>query len=129
MPKLVRGSLGLLLLAATGCVTPGVAPVLPGRPDLLTEEQLREDSHATVYEVVQNLRPNWLRTRGRDSIMLEGRIQVYVDNIRYGDVGALQQIPTISVYYVRWYDGITASGRWGLNHGNGVIYVATAPQN
>lgn len=116
-----------LLFPLAGCATAGGTGANFGRPDLLSEEQLRAQSFSTVYDAVQALRPSWLRTRGMDSIRNPGQIQVYLDNIRVGGIGYLSQISAVSVSYIRWYDGIDASSRWGLDHGNGVIFVSTTP--
>ena len=121
----VRIGLSMVALLAA-CASGGTAGRVRGRPDLLTEEQIRATNHSTLYDVVRALRPNWTRTRGPDSLVNPGQIQVYLDDMRLGGVEELKQIPATGISYVQWYDGIAASGRWGLDHGNGVIYVATA---
>lgn len=127
MPKPVRALLTALLVLG-GCVSAGGRAGPQGRSDLLVEEQIRGNSYATVYDAILALRPNWLRTRGLDSFSSPTRIQVYVDNMRLGGIENLQQIPSVSVYYAQWYDGLEASARWGLGHGSGAIYVSTTPQ-
>ena len=52
-------------------------------------------------------------------------VQVYLDDNRLGGVEMLRNINTSLIQYIRWYDGIAATGRWGLDHGAGVIYVST----
>jgi hypothetical protein len=52
---------------------------------------------------------------------------VYLDNVSLGDKESLKTIATANITYMRWIDGVTASSRWGLNHGAGVIYVSTRP--
>ena len=126
MTKSITTALALLLLLCACASTGGVSSAAGGRADLLTEEQLREQSFNTAYEAVLSLRPNWLRTRGVDSFRSPGQVQVYVDNMRMGGVSTLEQIPAIAIYWIRWYDGLDASSRWGLDHGNGVIYVSTS---
>ena len=126
MWKPARLQLSLLLLLG-GCVTAGGTALPQGRSDLIVEEQIRGNSYATVYDAVVALRPNWLRTRGADSFNSPTQIQVYVDNVRVGGIANLQQISSVSAYYVQWFDGIEASARWGLGHGSGVIFVSTSP--
>ena len=116
-----------LLLVLGACASAGRVGPTQGRSDLLVEDQIRGQSYSTVYDVIVALRPNWLRTRGTDSFNTPTQIQVYVDNMRVGGIATLQQIPTVSTYYVQWYDGLEASARWGLGHGAGAIYVSTAP--
>jgi hypothetical protein len=126
MWKQARSTLSLVLVLG-GCASAGAGGVPQGRSDLLVEDQIRGQAYSTVYDVIAALRPNWLRTRGADSFSAPTQIQVYVDNMRVGGIGTLQQIPTVSAYYVQWYDGLEASARWGLGHGAGAIYVSTAP--
>ena len=118
----------VLQFLATACASAGSAGAAGGRADLLVEEQIRDQSFTTTYDAVVSLRPNWLRTRGVDSFRAPTQIQVYLDNMRMGGVNTLQQIPASAVYWIRWYDGIDASARWGLDHGQGVIYVSTTPE-
>ena len=40
-----------------------------------------------------------------------------------GGVAVLQSMPTEGIAYIRHYDGIEASSRWGLGHESGVIFV------
>ncbi|MBW3630584.1 MAG: hypothetical protein KY464_14975 [Gemmatimonadetes bacterium] len=116
-----------LALVLSACASSGARGPAQGRSDLLVEEQIRGQSYATVYDAVVALRPNWLRTRGADSFSSPTQIQVYVDNMRLGGVANLQQISTVSAYYVQYFDGLEASARWGLGHGSGAIYVSTTP--
>lgn len=117
----------LVQLALAACASNGQSPnPVGGRPDLLTEEQIRSQSYHTAYEAVASLRPQWLRTRGVDSFRAPTQVQVYLDNMRLGGVNALQQIPTVAVYWIRWYDGLDATARWGLDHGQGAIFVSTS---
>jgi hypothetical protein len=116
-----------LLLVMGACATAGSGGSDLGAPDLLIQEQIRGSGYSTVYDVISSLRPNWLRTRGVDSFAAPSQIQVYVDNTRFGNINTLTQISPVSVYYIQWYDGISASARWGLGHGSGVIYISTTP--
>jgi hypothetical protein len=122
-----KASLTLSLFVLLGaCASAGQLPPRGGA-NLLLEDDIRGNSFSTVYDAVAALRPNWLRTRGPDSFRSPSQIQVYVDNMRFGGVADLRQIPTLSAYYVQWYDGLEASARWGLGHGAGAIYVSTSP--
>jgi hypothetical protein len=76
---------------------------------------------------VQALRANWLNTRGVDSFRTPSRVWVYVDNVRLGGVESLRGVSIGSISYIEHFDGIAASGRWGLDHGAGVIHVLTHP--
>ncbi len=71
------------------------------------------------------MRSNWLRPRGSDSLTRPTEVLVYRDDIKMGGVDVLRAMPTMEISSIRFIDGITASGRWGLDHGSGVIFVVT----
>lgn len=121
---------GLLLFAAlvSACASSGGGGPRVDR-NLLTREQILETNRQNAYEVVETLRSNWLRTRGPTSLTsADAQVQVYIDDNRLGTVETLRTISTPMIQYIRWYDGIAATGRWGLDHGAGVIYVSTRPE-
>ena len=102
----------------------------PGpRPDrnLLTPEQFANHGWNTAYDVVEAMRANWLAERGTDSFSLPVKVQVYFDGTRLGGVETLRTIDIRPVTYIRFFDGIAATARWGLGHGQGAIYVSTHP--
>jgi hypothetical protein len=92
---------------------------------VITRDQMLDGSYATVYDAVAALRSNWLRPRGPDSFVLPSIVWVYVDGSRAGDVSILRNIQPKLVNSVRFYDGPTATGRWGVDNGAGVIHVST----
>lgn len=112
----------ILLCAACG-------PTTEGRPrgdrNLLTQEELVARGYHNVYDAVEALRNNWLRPRGSDSFNQPSEVQVYLDSNRLGGVDALRGMNVNVIRSVRWFDGVTATGRWGVGHGAGVIYVST----
>lgn len=115
-----------LALMAAGCLsTANTGTRAGGSYDMLTEEQIRDTNHSNLFDVIRTLRSNWLHARGVDSFESPTQIQVYLDDVRLGGVQELRSIPPAGVSYVRYYDGIAASARWGLNHGAGVIFVST----
>ncbi|HEU0076698.1 MAG TPA: hypothetical protein VFQ76_03555 [Longimicrobiaceae bacterium] len=122
-------SLVLLLALCAACAPSGTRSASGPRADrnLLTAEQLRESGYINVYQAVEALRSNWLRSKGTDSFTNPTQVQVYLDNNQLGGVETLRAINTNQIAWVRYYDGLTASGRWGLGHGQGVIFVSTSP--
>lgn len=127
MRKPIRSSIALLMLLGA-CASGGTRGAPVRRPNMITDEQIRATNHSTAYDVVRSLRPNWLHTRGPDSFTNPGQIQVYLNDMRLGGVEQLRSLPTSGIAFIQWYDGISAAGRWGLDHGNGVIYVSMTPR-
>jgi hypothetical protein len=118
--------LPLLVVMGCGGGRTGAGEAAPSRTsaDLLLREQVR--SYADAYQAVEALRSRWLNSRGPDSFSNPSQVLVYRDDVQLGGVGTLRTISTVDIGYIRYYDGTTASARWGFGHGAGVIYVSTA---
>ena len=116
----------LLTVALAGCggsASRGSSDA--GRSDRLTREQIGDTAYADLYELILARRGTWLRTRGPDSFRSASQIQVYRDDVRIGGVEALRAMHPMEIEYVRYFDPVQASSRWGFDHGAGVIYVAS----
>src|SRR5450432_682608 len=92
---------------------------------VLTQQTLIENHFSTAYDAVQSLRSNWLNAKGPDSFTSPTEVRVYLNSTMLGGVETLREISTPTVAFIRHYDGISATARWGLGHGAGVIYVST----
>ena len=119
-----------LVAVAIACAKPpgaSSAPTSRNDRNLITQEQLRAQPYQSAYEAVESLRSNWFNTKGSDSFRNPTEVRVYLDNVSLGNVQTLRTIAVNSVSYIRYYDGLAATSRWGLNHGAGVIFVSTRP--
>ena len=94
----------------------------------ISQAQMLEKGYHSVYDAVEALRNNWLRPRGVDSFSNPGQVLVYFDEGRLGGVESLRGISPQAVTYVRHYDAVSASARWGVGHTQGVIYLSSVPQ-
>jgi len=129
IPGALAGTAALLLLAAACATrTPSNRTPTPSH-ELLTAEDLQGKGFSTVLEAIQSLRGHWLEQRGTDSFYTPSKIRVYLDGASLGSLEALSTIPLMSVVYIRHYDGVTATARWGVGHSMGVIFVSTHPSN
>ena len=118
--------MGLLLaLVTVACSTPGGGTRSAARSDMITSEQIRAAGQNNLFDVVQAIRPTWLRPRSPNSFQNPGQVRVYLDDVRVGTVDALRSIPAQNVTYIQWFDPISASARWGLDHEQGAIVVST----
>lgn len=125
-----RHRLGVLIalaVIAAGSGCRASAPRESRRLDrsVITREQMLTGSYVTAYDAVAALRSRWLNPRGPDSFVLPSIVWVYIDGVRVGGVEALRSIQPALVNTVRFYDGPTATGRWGVDNGSGVIHVST----
>ena len=128
-PLTTRGlfSALLVLVVALGFACRSTQPRQSRRMDrsVITREQMLTGKYVTVYDAVAALRSNWLRPRGPDSFVVPSVVWVYIDGTRAGGVEMLHNIQPKLVNTVRFYDGPTATGRWGVDNGSGVIHIST----
>jgi len=125
----MTGRFRSLMLLALALAIPACASGRGGKsssnPNLLTEEEIVAAGYTDAYSTIQALRPNWLLVRGATTFGSPHPIRVYLDEQRYGGVDALKNISTQQVGAMRYYNGIQASERWGLDNGGGAIQVVT----
>lgn len=113
------------LLSLTACAARSGAE---GRFDLITHEELQDQGQfANLYEVVEVLRPRWLRPQGGpDTFSGEsGQVQVHMDGNWLGDVDVLRSLSPAGVTSMRWLRPLDASSRYGLDHSHGAIIIST----
>ncbi len=126
MPVLNRGLFVVFTaFLLTACATVPAGQAVGGQRDRLTAEEIQKVGTANLLDVVHALRPRWLSTRGRDSISNQGNVVIFLDGVQYGTPSSLESINATTVTEVRFFDGPTATARWGVCCGNGVIYVTT----
>ena len=112
------------MAAAGNAVAATPAPAKRKRSStVITAEEIAEINASNAYEAVARLRANWLRKRGVSSINREGSILVYQDGMRYGTPESLRQINATAVESITFLDGVQATQRFGIGHGNGAIIV------
>lgn len=114
-------------LVVASCTTFGFqsSRELPSGP--ITEEQIADLSVSDAYEVLQRLRPTWLRSRGRSSLAHHEDAQpvVYLDSMRYGSVDVLRRINVESIQQIEFLHARDATTRFGSGHSGGAIMVST----
>ncbi len=119
---------GVLGTTYAGCsANPSVGG---GQADLITRNDIAIRGLVTenAYEIVQRLRPRWLRPRGVSfSNPDAGLAVVYLNGTRFGEPAILRQIRADEITTIQFLSGADATTRFGLNHDGGAILVATAP--
>lgn len=116
-----------ILLAGLACAGRGPAashgsrivasPVSPGLR-VLGGDELRSASGSTALDVVQTLRPLFLKRRGPLHAPT-----VFVDNVARGGVEELRAIPASSIAEIRYLDSRAATQQFGTGYTGGVIHV------
>jgi len=119
----------ILAVLVCSCSARSRPPFIPPQDrEVILQAQMQEHGFVNVLEAVQALRPNWLLARGTNTLLgTPTQVVVYQDDARLGGTDVLASIPTSAILYVRHYNGVEATGRWGIDHGAGVIFIATVP--
>ncbi|HEY0672590.1 MAG TPA: hypothetical protein VGD27_10000 [Longimicrobiales bacterium] len=115
-----------LVLAVTACASGGASKSSsPNDRSVLTSEDIQRTGSTDAYSAVQALRPQWLTRRGTATINMRETIMVYLDGNLMGGPEQLRHINTHSISTIRHMDGLEATQRYGLDHGQGAILVYT----
>lgn len=125
-----KGTVVLLAVAlSSACAQPTRNGEMTPRRDnsTITRAELLENHFYTAHDAVASLHANWLQTRGTDSFRTPSKVWVYFDSVKLGDVATLASISLMPVSYIRYFNGVDATTRWGVGHSAGVIYVSTHP--
>jgi hypothetical protein len=114
-----------LVLSLAACA--GTAPRQSTVRDrnVITAADMKAQNFTNVYDAIAALRSNWLTPRGTDSFNNPTPVRVYFDTADMGTVQALRTIAPSAIGYVRYYDANEATARWGVGHGQGVIFVSS----
>lgn len=95
----------------------------PRDSDLLEAEEFENSTAVDAAALINEFRPNWLRTRGLISIHdpSAGAVRVYLNGVSFGDVNRLREIRASDLRELRFLNAAAAQQRYGLGHGGGVI--------
>ena len=116
-----------VLTLALACAHPATEASRSTDRTIVTREELVHTHYANLYDAVAALRHNWLQPRGADSFSNPSQVRVYLDNVSLGSTESLRNLPANSVMYMKWFDGVSATTRWGTDHAAGVIFLSTRP--
>lgn len=125
-PRTLGATLIMAAILSFGACVPGGTLTPPTRgSDLIGTEEIEGSSAVDAYELVRQVRPNWLRGRGQANLRGGAPVLpvVYFRTQRQGSVDILRGIPTIRLLEMRFIDATTATTRYGNGHSGGVIEV------
>lgn len=118
------GPAGLLILlgALSGCAA-GEARGTASDSRVLTLDELESISVSTAWDVLEQLRPLWLRTTGprSRSARLVTEVVVVTDGQYFGNLNSLRSIPAAGIREMRYLSGAEATNAYpGLASGRHV---------
>jgi hypothetical protein len=116
----------VLALILGACAATGERRSSPGA---IGYQTISEGSYAnlTAHEIINHLRPEWLRPRGAVSLQSPNASYpvVYVNGTRYGPLDSLRQLPSDSIRQIEYMGASDATTRFGTGHPGGVIMITT----
>jgi hypothetical protein len=116
----------LTLATALACASSGTAGTAVRRdPNLITEQEIAASNESNVFDVVNRLRPMFLKTRGRSTINAGGSeyASVFLDGQYFGELGSLRNIVASQIHEIRYLNGPDAVSRYGMRYGSGAVDV------
>ncbi len=128
-------ALTCILVAASACSSSGVRGPAGGgdgaivlhQPNLITTEELRQVPLLTALEVVQRLRPRWLRERIGDPATARGTLAVvvYVDGLLRGGILHLDVLRAADIEEMEFLTAFEATQRLGVEQVSNAILVTS----
>lgn len=117
------------LLAVAALVLTACAAGPSGSPRLdsnrISRAEIEQAGPSSAYNLIQKLRPIWLRKRGQTSFTQEGDVSVYLDGTRMGERDSLRSVSTDTLESLEFMDARRATNRFGSGHVNGAILLRT----
>jgi len=129
MPRILASLLLMAALFPVGLSAQDTAkpePKLKRHPDRISIQEIEAapDAAVTAMDLVEHLRPNWLRGRGAASASLQtSPIQVYVAGLRKGGLSSLSDVARSAVKEIQHLRGTDAVQRFAMGHDSGAILV------
>lgn len=115
----------LAVVAACGGTQATNRPVPVGSHFVITEAELQAAQDRTLFELIQRIRPTFLRSRQVQTTTTTNPepVHVYVDGQRTEGLDVLRRFSPQLVHEVRFYEPQEANVRFGTGHHGGLIAV------
>lgn len=122
-PRLTVG-LAAVALVVSACAMGGTTGDGSDR-NRITREQIEGTDARTAYQAVEQLRPNWLTSRGPTSVTNPAPTVpgVFRDGSHVGSLSYLEQVQVAEVGELRYWPPGEASARFGMGYPRGVIEI------
>jgi len=115
--------------SVTACSQNQWAIPAPDR-NVITSEEIQASNASTAWDVVAKLRGNFMHSRGSNSISVKVNKEptVFLDNVEYGTLEKLKQIPVSQIAEIRFINGWNTETKFGPGYIAGIIQVVTRVQ-
>lgn len=93
-------------------------------PDLIQRSEIDASPATNAYELISQVRPNWLRGRGAPNLRSGPELPiVYLEDRRQGGLEVLRSFVTSGIAEIRFISATAATTRYGDGHGGGIIQI------
>ena len=127
--KKIYAAAAIFLALACGSAPMPVVTGAPGHRDVLFDAEIQTNKTAgmTVYDLVSQLRPEYLRSRGTNSIRdtAPPTAIVYLDGFKYGSLEQMKSMSADRVFQIQYLSAANAQTRFGLDHTGGAILITS----
>ena len=120
-----------LLAVAAACGTQQVSsdPYPRRNRSVLTLEEIQAAKGIgwSAYDLVAQLRPEYLRSRGTSSLrdLRPATATVYLDGVRYGNIDTLRTMSGDQIQRIEYINAADATTRYGTDHVGGALLIKT----
>ena len=103
-----------------------------GSSNFIPQSEIEAANLETIYDVIERIRPNMMRTRGQMGRVGAGgsgagmsTVKVYLNGTLIGDTSALRGIQASSVKQVEYLNSSDATTRFGTGNDAGAILITS----
>ena len=116
---------GLAVACSSNPKTTTETTATSGDRNIITETEIAQLPSSSLYDLIQKVRPEFLRSRGTSSFSNTDTEYpvVFVDGRLYGDMASLRTLVSAQISQVRYYDAMAAQAKYGVIKASGVIDV------
>ena len=127
--KKLCAALAVFLALACGSAPTPVVTGAPGHRDVLLDAEIQTGKMPgmNVYDLVAHLRPEYLRSRGANSVRdaTPPTAVVYLDGMRYGSLEQMKSLSADGVLRIQYLSAADAQTRFGMDHTGGAILITS----
>ena len=123
-----RFLLAIVSAVVVACATHSAPLTAASDPSMISASEIDSAHQTTAYELIRKLRPQFLLSRGKLSLLLSEPAalpRIYVDDQYYGEASTLRSIMAETIESVRFYSAAAAQYKYGHDNAAGVIALVT----
>jgi hypothetical protein len=127
--KNLYAAAAIFLSLACGSAPMPVVTGAPGHRDVLFQAEIdtNKTPGMTVYDLISHLRPEYLRSRGSNSLRdtTPPTAIVYLDGAKFGSLDQMKSLSADRVFQIQYLSAADAQTRFGMDHTGGAILITS----